>query len=61
MIFLILYLVFALAFATFSAIGFYHLTRYGYSGDFSKIVIAGYSLVSLAVIVITFILLAIYS
>jgi len=59
--FFIAYLIFVVAFAVFSAIGFYHLSRYGYSGDLSKIIIVVYSLISLAVIVLTFILLGVYS
>ena len=59
--FFIIYLIFVTAFAVFSAIGFYHLSRYGYSGDLSKIIIVAYSLVTIAVIIITFVLLGVYS
>ena len=55
---LISYIIFLLAFIVYSAAGIYHLRRFGYVGDLTKPVTAIYIIVSIAVIVITFIAMA---
>jgi hypothetical protein len=50
-VFIGFYIAFILAFIIFSIAGVYHLWRFGYSGDLSKIIIVIYSVVSLAVVV----------
>lgn len=46
-----IYIAITLAFLVFSAAGVYHLWRFGYSGDLSKIIIMIYSVLSLAVVI----------
>lgn len=45
------YIAFVLAFIIFSVAGVYHLWRFGYSGDLSKVIIVVYSIISLSVVV----------
>ena len=45
------YIAFVLAFIVFSVAGIYHLWRFGYSGDLSKIIIVIYAILSIAVVV----------
>ena len=57
--FIFVYLIVVLAFVIYSAAGIYHLWRFGYSGDLSKVAIIIYSLVSLGIIFGTLSLVAI--
>lgn len=50
---LMIYFIFVLIFAIYSAAGIYHLWRFGYSGDLSKAAIIIYILLSSAVILST--------
>lgn len=52
---------FILIYVLFSLAGIYHLWRFGYSGDLSKVVIIFYSIVSFLIIMITVLLLSIIS
>ncbi|MEI7792220.1 MAG: hypothetical protein WCI57_01905 [Candidatus Berkelbacteria bacterium] len=52
------YTAFILAFIIFSVAGIYHLWRFGYSGDLSKIIIVIYSVVSLAVVVTSVVIIS---
>jgi len=59
MIYLIIaYLIFIVSFVVYSAAGIYHLWRFGYSGDLSKVIIVIYSLITLAIIVVSLFLLS---
>lgn len=59
MFYLILfYLIFILGFVIYSAAGIYHLWRFGYSGDLSKVIIVIYVLTTAAIIVISLLLLS---
>lgn len=51
------YIIFIFFFLVFSAAGIYHLLRFGYAGDLTKIIIFLYSAVSLAVIAISAVIL----
>jgi len=53
---IITYLIILLVFVLYSAMGIYHLWRFGYSGDASKKVIIIYSAIALLIIVTTFLL-----
>jgi len=48
-----IYLCFIAAYLIFSIAGIYHLWRFGYSGDLSKLAILAYSIFSIAIIVST--------
>jgi len=48
-----IYIAITLVFIAFSAAGIYHLWRFGYSGDLSKIIIVIYSVISIAVVVVS--------
>ena len=50
---LIVYMIFVIVFAVFSAIGIYHLWRFGYVGDFTKPAITVYIIVSICIIALT--------
>ncbi|MFA6963913.1 MAG: hypothetical protein WC227_04385 [Patescibacteria group bacterium] len=52
---IVIYLCVVLAFVIYSGVGIYHLWRFGYSGDLSKLAIVIYSIVSVAIIVTTLI------
>ncbi|HLC43744.1 MAG TPA: hypothetical protein VJK08_01275 [Patescibacteria group bacterium] len=52
-----IYGLFIIAFAIFSIVGIYHLRRFGYAGDLTKPAILLYSLLSLLVIVISFVVI----
>ncbi len=52
-----IYLCFALAFIVYSTAGIYHLWRFGYSGDLSKLAIIVYAVMSVAIISTTLILI----
>jgi hypothetical protein len=54
---MIFYLVFLFAFAVYSAMGVYHLLRFGYVGDLTKAAAVVYSLASIVVIVVSIVLL----
>jgi len=54
---IIIYAVIVVAFAIFSAIILFHITRYSYLGDFSKRAFFYYSFCAIAIIIITLILL----
>lgn len=54
------YSVFIIAFLVFSVAGIYHLNRYGYAGDLSKPMIVLYSIVSLSIIAVSFVLIINY-
>lgn len=56
-ILLIIYFLFLLAFTVFSIAGVYHLFRFGYIHDLTKIVAYIYSISSLAIIIISIILI----
>lgn len=45
------YIVFLACFVIYSIAGIYHLWRYGYSGDLSKVIIVVYTLISVFIIV----------
>lgn len=49
----IIYVIFLLLWAILSFLGLYQLYQFGYEGDASRRVIAGYAIASLAVIIIT--------
>ncbi|MCX6808385.1 MAG: hypothetical protein NTW50_01840 [Candidatus Berkelbacteria bacterium] len=51
------YLVFLVLYLLFSAAGIYHLWRFGYSGDLSKFIIFTYSIISIIIIVASFVFL----
>lgn len=52
---LILYIIFILGFIVYSAVGIYHLWRFGYVGDLTKPVIIIYSIVASTLIVLSLI------
>ena len=58
---LILYIIALIGFLVYSAIGIYHLWRFGYVGDLTKPVILVYSIVALVIITISIILIAFQS
>lgn len=59
MIFLLAaYIVFLILYIIYSALGLYHLWRYGYVGDLTKPAIVTYVILSVVVIVVSFILIA---
>ncbi|MCX6812554.1 MAG: hypothetical protein NTW79_02955 [Candidatus Berkelbacteria bacterium] len=55
---LLAYIIFIIIFAVFSAIGIYHLWRFGYVGDFTKPAITIYIIVSVCIISLTIIAIA---
>jgi len=55
------YGIFILIYVLFSLAGIYHLWRFGYSGDLSKVIIIIYSIVSVIIIMTTVLLLSIIS
>jgi hypothetical protein len=56
---LLVYIVIVIIFSIFSIAGLYHLKRFTYSGDLSRIIIVIYSVVSIAVIIFSLSLLII--
>lgn len=54
---LIAYIIFLLGFIIYSAVGIYHLWRFGYVGDLTKPAIVIYSVVALAIIIISMVLI----
>ena len=54
------YAIFVLVYLVYSAAGIYHLWRFGYSGDFSKLIIVVYSALSIGVIASSIAYLTIY-
>lgn len=50
---LLIYLVFLIGFAIFSAFGVYHLWQFGYVGDFTRPIAIGYIVAAAAVIFLT--------
>ncbi len=58
MIFVLLaYLAFVLIFAIFSYFALYHIWRFGFVGDLTKIVVYGYVILSLLIIIISLFLI----
>ena len=57
LIFLIAYIFFVLVYIIYSLVGIYHLRRFGYLGDLTKLVIFVYSVVSFSIIIISLVLL----
>jgi hypothetical protein len=55
------YLIYLVIFIIFSVLGLYHLWKYGFKGDKTKIAIIIYSVVALALIIVSFIFLGISS
>lgn len=55
--FLILYIIFIVIFLIYSAMGIYHLWRFGYVGDFTKPVIIIYSVLAAAIIIFSLVLI----
>lgn len=55
---LIVYIIFILLFAVYSAVGIYHLWRFGYVGDLTKPVIIFYSLITATIITVSLVLIA---
>lgn len=55
---LIIYLIFLAAYLIYSAIAIYHLWRFGYVGDLTKLAIIIYVIISVLIIVFTLILIA---
>jgi len=51
------YLIIVFLFVVYSAIAIYHLMRYGYSGDLSKLISVLYLIVAGAIILVTFLIL----
>lgn len=51
------YAVFLIGYVLFSWAGFYHLWRFGYKGDLSKMVIFVYIILSIVIIALTIFLL----
>lgn len=58
-VFIPIYILILLVFASYSAIGIYHLWRFGYIGDLTRPVIVIYVAISLFIIIYSFILLTI--
>ena len=56
--FLIAYILFIIAFITYSTVGIYHLWRFGYVGDLTKPIIILYSVISSIIIIISLIVIA---
>lgn len=52
---IVIYFVFLIAYLTFSFAGIYHLRRFGYAGDLTKAIIVAYTLLSVAVVVLSII------
>lgn len=52
------YIVFLVGFVVYSAIGIYHLWRFGYVGDLTKPAIVIYSILVLLIIIISIILIS---
>lgn len=53
----LIYIISVFIFIVFSAAGIYHLLRFGYAGDLTRIVIVVYCLVSISVITASAIIL----
>lgn len=53
------YLIFLACFIVYSLAGIYHLWRFGYSGDLTKVIIIVYLLLSAVIIVISLFLISI--
>lgn len=53
------YIVYLAVFIIFSAAVFYHCWEFGYIGDATKIAMTVYSIISLAIIILTFFLLGV--
>ncbi len=52
------YIIFLLAFIIYSAVGIYHLWRFGYVGDLTKPVVITYSVLALLIIIMSIILIS---
>ncbi len=55
---LVFYILYLLAFIAFSAMGIYHLWRFGYIGDLTKPVIITYSTISIIIIIFSIVVIA---
>ena len=53
LIVILAYLFFIVIYLAYSIAGIYHLWRFGYSGDLSKLAILAYSVVSIIIIAVT--------
>ena len=58
---ILVYILFLIGFIIFSILGIYHLWKFGFTGDRSKLVILIYSVIGVGVIVLSFIYLGIRS
>jgi hypothetical protein len=56
---IIIYALFLLGFLIYSAAGIYHLWRFGYSGDMSKVIIFIYSIISVSIIIASLVYLSV--
>jgi hypothetical protein len=56
---ILVYFLILLVFAGYSAIGIYHLWRFGYVGDLTRPVIFIYVIISVSIIIYSFVLLTI--
>jgi len=56
-IILILYLIYIFGFIVFSVLGLYHLWKYGFQGDITKIVMATYVIVSFLIILFSLVII----
>ena len=54
---LVAYIIFLLGFIIYSAIGIYHLWRFGYVGDLTKPVIIIYSIIAILIIILSVVLI----
>jgi hypothetical protein len=60
MIYIILaYLTFVLFFSIFSYFALYHIWRFGFVGDVTKMVVYGYIIISIIIIITSFVLILI--
>jgi len=57
--FIILYIIFLIAYGIFFYIAFYHLRRYGYKEGASSTMMTVYCIISVAIVILTIILLSI--
>ena len=55
---LVAYIIFLIGFIIYSAIGIYHLWRFGYVGDLTKPAVVIYSVLAIIIIIISIVLIA---
>lgn len=54
---LIIYVIVFIVFVVVSGLGFYHLWRYGYHGDVTKVIMVGYTVIMAMIIVFSIVIM----